>query len=182
MILARAGVGTELDDPAVELQGVKVDEVPLRVTGLATLDPEVLQFLNDELEGFVVSGDRDGAVLSVFLEADEGSLPSEVAELVEMLEEKLDGVCVVDVDRDLVGAPEIARRVGLSDGAVNRWTEKPGFPLPVGQDSGGSSWWAWTDVAGWLLEHRGIDLGDRVVSSGMRAEINKALATRAQGR
>ena len=79
-----SGGAGEHDDPAVELQRAKVNEVPLRVTGLATLDPEVLQFLNDELEGFAVWGDPTGAVLSVFLEVDEGSLASRVADLAKM--------------------------------------------------------------------------------------------------
>lgn len=157
-------------------------EVPLRLTGLATLDPEVLQFLDDELEGFAVSGDKTDAVLSVYPEADEASLPTWVADLAEMLEEELDGVRVVDVDPDLVGAPEIARRVGLSRQAVHKWTEKPGFPLPVSQTDRESKRWAWSDIAGWLLEHRGMDMDDRVVSSDVRAEINRALAARGKSR
>ncbi len=153
-------------------------EVPLRLTGLATLDPDVLQFLDDELEGFVVSGDEVDAVLSVYPEGDEASLPKWVADLAEMLEERLDGVRVVDVDPDLVGAPEIARRVGLSRQAVHKWTEKQGFPLPVSQTDRESKRWAWADIVSWLLDQRGIDMDDRTVSSEARAEINRALAAR----
>ena len=60
----------------------------------------------------------------------------------------------VDVS-DLVGAAEIAQRLGIDVSAVHKWRQRyDDFPEPVARLRAGLVW-AWPDVAQWVERRRG---------------------------
>ena len=94
----------------------------------------------------------------------------------------LAGARVLDVDQDLVGVSDIAKRVGVSREAVRLWVEGkrgPGhFPSPVGSAGGGvrgsMRLWQWASVNDWLRYYKLHD-DEGMPTSAQTAEINAAL-------
>ena len=85
------------------------------------------------------------------------------------------------VDRDLVGVPEIAERIGRSRQNVSQWikgerqVEAGPFPQPEGT-AGRSKVWLWSEVNAWLREV-GLDDGNNYPTRSDMTLIDHALLT-----
>ena len=64
-------------------------------------------------------------------------------------------------DSDIVGAREIAERLGVKRETVNMWMHRALLPKPAGRASGVPVW-RWPDVEDWARDTKRLD--DREVS------------------
>ncbi|GAB7037638.1 MULTISPECIES: hypothetical protein [Catenuloplanes] len=94
----------------------------------------------------------------------------------------LPGARVAEVDQDVVGVSDIAKRVGVTREAVRLWVDGrrgPGdFPPPIGSAGGGERGsmrlWPWSVVNDWLRQYHLHD-DEESLSAAQVAEINASL-------
>ncbi|MFJ8833254.1 hypothetical protein [Micromonospora aurantiaca] len=153
--------------------------IALRVTGVDLDDDDtvatLLQVRND-LTWMEVDG-RTLAVLRTDLE------PVGCAvQVARQITAALPGARVVDVDQDLVGVSDIAKRVGVTREAARLWVEglrgPRNFPPPVasvgGGERGSMRLWQWASVNDWLRQYKLHDEAE-TLSAAQTAEVNAAL-------
>lgn len=91
-------------------------------------------------------------------------------------------VIVVRVDQDLVSIPDVADRVGRSRESIRLLVEGKrgpgGFPAPLGIVGDGIRVWPWSSVAEWFASSMDVDLGERLISPEVAAEVDAILAGR----
>lgn len=127
----------------------------LRVQGLVLSDPELLDRL-DWAEADIYPSDIDGlSLLTVRSVTPVPDAVDFVLDAVSHLASVAPGVTVEGIDQDLVGATDIATRVGVSREMARLWTTggrgPGGFPSPLGVVNGGRRVWDWASVNDWLL-------------------------------
>ncbi len=146
-------------------------EVPIRVLNLDLEDEVAEDVLVRVLGDFLVTGEGDSTVLSIF--TNPTNVAKEALKTVRTLKEELPQVTFLGVDRDLVGLSDIGLRVGLSREAIRKWSRLATFPLA--QDTIGESGqrvWMWTEVVSWIREHKGINLEDQLPTVAQIQEID----------
>lgn len=151
----------------------------LRVTGVDLDDDATLDVISVRLSHLTWM-EIDGRTLAVL--RTEGDPVGAAVESARQIAASLAGARVLDVDQDLVGVSDIAKRVGVSREAVRLWVEGkrgPGdFPDPVGSAGGGERGsmrlWQWASVNDWLRHYHLHDDVD-TPSAAQAAEINAAL-------
>lgn len=122
------------------------------VEGLDVSDGVLMARL-DEVAEILVVAEVDG-VVSVHVDIEAASADDAVRGAVHLLEGAIHGLTVLQIDLDLVGATDLAERVGVSRQAVAKWTSAGlggnAFPAPLGHLAGGTRVWAWSTVLPWL--------------------------------
>jgi hypothetical protein len=153
--------------------------IALRVTGVDLDDDATFDVITDHLSDLTWM-EIDGRTLAV-LHTDGDPIGSTV-QSARQITASLAGARVLDVDQDLVGVSDIAKRVGVTREAVRLWVEGkrgPGhFPDPVGSAGGGERGsmrlWQWASVNDWL-RHYGLHDDEETLSAAQTAEVNAVL-------
>jgi hypothetical protein len=153
--------------------------IALRVTGVDLDDDATLaalcEFLND-----MTWIEVDGRTLAVVHTAGDPVGPAILA--ARRVSSTLQGAKVVEVDQDLVGISDIAKRIGVTREAVRLWAEGKrgpgGFPSPVGSSGSGERGsirlWQWASVSSWLRQY-GLHDDEDALSPEQIMEVNAAL-------
>jgi hypothetical protein len=127
--------------------------VAFEATYPGSVDKVAAAFYQD-FDGVVT--ERAGQIgVAVYLDLDSAAYG--VRQTIESLEDL--GLCIVRVDRDLVDAPEIASRLGVTRQAVNLWakgTRGSAFPHPIGSP-GGKRIWTWGQITEWAAREDRLD-------------------------
>ncbi|SDS36095.1 hypothetical protein [Actinoplanes derwentensis] len=153
--------------------------IALRVTGV-DLDDDITCDVTTERLGHLTWLEVDGRTLAVLHTS---ACPvGEAVQAARQIFAHLTGARVLDVDQDLVGVSDIAKRVGVTREAVRLWVDGKrgpgGFPAPVGSAGGGERGsmrlWQWATVSDWL-RHFGLHDDEETPSATQVAEINAAL-------
>lgn len=153
--------------------------IALRVTGVDLDDDATFDAIGEHLSHLSWI-EIDGRTLAItHTEGDPVGAASQAAR--EILG-SLSGSRIAEVDQDLVGVSDIAKRVGVTREAVRLWVDGkrgPGdFPDPVGSSGGGERGsqrlWQWASVNDWL---RYYDLHDdeEMLTAAQMAEVNASL-------
>ncbi|MEU4555744.1 hypothetical protein [Micromonospora violae] len=153
--------------------------VALRVTGVDLDNDATLGALFEVLDDLTWM-EIDGRTLAV-LHTDGDPVASAVL-AARQITAGLPGAKVEEVDQDLVGISDIAKRIGVTREAVRLWVDgrrgPGGFPPPVGSAGGGERgsvrFWRWASVSDWLRKYNLHDEED-ALSAVQVAEVNAAL-------
>ncbi|WP_127502444.1 hypothetical protein [Actinoplanes solisilvae] len=153
--------------------------IALRVTGVDLDDDQTFDTIGENLSHLTWI-DIDGRTVAVFhTDSDPVGASSQAARQIVCC---LSGARVVEVDQDLVGVSDIAKRVGVTREAVRLWVEGkrgPGaFPSPVGSSGGGERGsqrlWQWASVNDWL-RHYNLHDDEETLTAAQVAEVNASL-------
>ncbi|MEV0731296.1 hypothetical protein [Polymorphospora sp. NPDC050346] len=156
-----------------------VFRIALRVIGVDLDDDVTLNVVSSRLDDLSWM-EIDGRTLAV-LHTD-GDPVGATVQAARQIRAALPSACVLDVDQDLVGISDIARRVGVTREAVRLWVDGkrgPGaFPAPVGSagsgERGSMRLWQWASINDWLRRY-GLHDDEDALSAAQFAEVNAAL-------
>lgn len=152
-------------------------DVYLRVSGVDLTDEATTELLAADFPEVAWSEVDDVLEMGLFIESD--TVVHDVVETVRKISNRLPGLRVHGVHRDLVATSDIAARVGVSREAVRKWSMEKDFPPPFdtvgGGTRGATKVWAWADVVRWLYESRGIDMEENLPDVATIAQIEACL-------
>jgi predicted DNA-binding transcriptional regulator AlpA len=154
-------------------------KIELVVEGVDLTDIHVLEIIGQHFADTAWA--TSGEVTTATLFSDEAA-EMKAVRFAHELAIALPGAHVLRVHDDLVGASEVAARVGVSRQAVHAWVSgdrgEGDFPAPVGTISGGarpSRIWRWREVNKWM-EARALDDGFVYPDEHVVARLNVELA------
>ncbi|MEV6342943.1 hypothetical protein [Actinoplanes sp. NPDC051851] len=153
--------------------------IALRVTGVDLDDDATFAAISEYLDHLSWI-EIDGRTLAVT--HTEGNPVGAASQAAREIVGSLSGARIAEVDQDLVGVSDIAKRVGVTREAVRLWVDGkrgPGnFPDPVGSSGGGERGsqrlWQWAPVNDWL-RYFGLHDDEEALSAAQMAEVNASL-------
>jgi len=153
--------------------------IALRVTGVDLDDDPTFDVISEHLDHLSWL-EIDGRTVAVT--HTDGNPVGAATQASRQIAASLAGARVVEVDQDLVGVSDIAKRVGVTREGVRFWVDGkrgPGnFPDPVGSAGGGERGsmrlWQWATVNDWL-RHYDLHDDEEMLSAAQMAEVNACL-------
>ncbi|MFI5839100.1 hypothetical protein ACIA8K_05200 [Catenuloplanes sp. NPDC051500] len=153
--------------------------IALRVTGVDLDDDRVFGAVLDHLTDMTWM-EIDGRTIAIIHAP--GNPVGAASQAARQIAASLPGARVVEVDQDIVGVSDIAKRVGVTREAVRLWVDGrrgPGnFPAPIASAGGGERGsmrlWQWAAVNDWLRHYQLHD-DEENLSAIQVAEINASL-------
>ena len=147
--------------------------VGVRISGLDFDDDATFQVLGEKYPDTFLAGEQPCVLMMSVSDADPVSA---VVELVRAMQADLPQLRVHGVDRDLVGTTDIAHRAGVSREGARKWSQAEGFPQPFDYlQTASMPVWAWTEVAQWLKEARGLEVDDPLPTVQVLTQIENSL-------
>jgi len=152
-------------------------DVYLRVSGVDLTDEATTKILAEDFPEVAWSEVDDVLEMGLFIESD--TVVHDVVETVRKISNRLPGLRVHGVHRDLVATSDIAARVGVSREAVRKWSMERDFSAPFdtvgGGTRGATKVWEWAEIVRWLYKSRGIDMGENLPDAATIAQIEACL-------
>lgn len=149
-------------------------EVTLRLKNLDLTNEAVLEKIVDRFQDVMWSTTAGLTTATVYVDRDDAA--NQVLAYVRKFEANFSGIKTLGVHRDLVGASDIALRVGISREGVRKWAGSSGFPVPfdvVGSKD--SNLWMWSEVVRWLTDERGLDLDEDLPDVELMTQIDNCI-------
>lgn len=151
-------------------------EVPVAVDGIDFDDDATADALECAVPQVSLELRRGTPVLVLELPGPPDMLARQVSDSLHAAQRTVPALQPRGLYVDLVSQSDIATRAGVSREAARKWVGQPGFPRPIATVGASTHVWFWPHAARWLMQHRGLDLGDRTPGDQSLLRIELALA------